>query len=504
MDGTELLDGWTVNLNTGEVEFESATVGSLTVYCEYYTPVRFDTDEIEALQVSGGIDDLFRYVENPSNSLLLLRERVGNLEPIYQVNGLVLKEVHQPLSQSFYDTDDFNSITTDFSYPIVPENVRTNRYTTEITSGLSAVEDTVNRAERSIVRYASTGLFNEQVDYVLNYFFAAKGRALSFNAKRFDSDELSYTRLSSDYVTMSDVITISSPDSNNRRYQVFGKYLSKYTAEFNNPQNWPACGSTRYFRSVSPITLLPSESPADIVVRRNLTGSIGTTWMVAKKGQTLGEINVKDIGGAEGDITAAFTGGVGTEDYLHKQLTPENYIGGSCGISIGYRASGASCNQAICVKSTDTCRHAFCDLYMRLKIHADRLTGFTVTGIFDSQFATRTIQIDPDPPFVTWINSGTQQVGESLRNSYIEFTSGQLIGQKFDIKDTIKINSEPVKLRLWQSLPYGLAIGEELDIIRGCAKTPDACKAYSNFANFGGFPVGGNWMIGDDALLSGQ
>lgn len=646
LDGTELTDGWIVNLTTGQVLFDNPPVGNLTVSCEYYTPMRFDNDEIEALQVSGGDDDLFRYVENPSNSLLLLRERVGHLDPIYQLNGLTLKEVHQPLSKSFYDADDFNPITVnttnDFIYPIVPENVRSNRFSTEITSGLSDIESTVTRSNRTVTRYASTGLFNSELDYVINYFLTAKGRAISFNGKRFDSDEISYTRISPDYVTMSDVITISSPDSNNRRYQVFGKYLSRYSGEFTNPQSWPACGSTRYFRTVGPITLSPSESPADIVVRRNLSN--GATWVVGKRSNTNPalDIQVKDIGSEDSDTTAAFTGVAGSDLYLHKVLEPENYIGGFFGIQISYRAKNESCNgggespsfprgddfvitdiveisntivgrclpyatlltierwdgeiyrytswdsdliingetfksnagivpsavasksdmsvdnsevstyfdeiteidilsnkfnkaivkaeivnisdltlplvdlfggeigiitatdigftfelrskshylnQAVSVKTTDTCRHTFCDSKCGLDIEDYTTTGFSVTEIIPSQFATRTLKVDPAPP------------SPSARNGYIEFTSGQLRNQRFDIKDT---TSSPPEVKLWQSLPFGIAINEEFNIVRGCAKTPDACKAYNNFANFGGFLTGGNWMVGDDALLSGQ
>lgn len=640
----EITEGWLVNLLNGQIQFTTVPIGNLTVSCEYYLPFRFDNDEIEALQVSGGVDDLFSYVENPSQSLLLLRERVGNLDPIYQVNGLLLKEVHQPILKSFYNANDFNSIVNDFSYPILPENVRSNRFTTEITAGLSDVEDTVNRVNRTLTRYSSTGLFNNELDYVINYFLTAKGRAISFNSKRFDSDELTYTRVSPDYVTITDIVTISSPDSNNRRYQVFGKYLSKHIDN---------CNRTRYFRTARPITLLPNESPVNIAVRRNATN--GSTWVVAKNNQVATEIDLKDIGGDEGR-GGGFTADVGTDNYLNKVLIPEQYTGGFFGISIQYKNKNDNCNgngenpsfprgdnfiitdiveisntvvgrclplvtiltierkdgviyrytswdsdliingetyksnagivpsavasksdmsvdnsevssyfeeitevdilsqkfnnakvtaeiynigdtlaplislfggeigqikatdigftfelrskshylnQAISVKTSDICRHKFCDSKCGLNIENYTLQGFTITEIVPSQFSIKGLKITPAPPGINTpqIIYGNGNFESSIRNGYIQFTSGELTGQKFDIKDTYEVDPE---VKLWQSIPLGLAVGDSFNIVYGCAKTAEACKSYNNFANFGGFLSGGNWMIGDDALLSGQ
>lgn len=644
VNNEEITEGWLVNLLNGQIQFTTVPIGNLTVSCEYYLSFRFDNDEIEALQVSGGVDDLFRYVENPSQSLLLLRQRVGNLDPIYQVNGLLLKEVHQPISKSFYHATDFNPITTDFSYPILPENVRSNRFTTEITAGLSDVEDTVTRVNKTLTRYSATGLFNAELDYVLNYFLTAKGKAISFLSKRFDSDELSYTRVSSDYVTMTDIITISAPDSTNRSFQVFGTYLSKHIDN---------CNRLRYFRTVSPVVLLPNETPVSIIVRRNLTD--GNTWVIAKNNQVTTEINLKDIGGDDGR-SGGWASDQGANNYLQKVLIPENYLGGFFGIAINYRDKNLSCsgsgeipsfprgddlvitdiveisdtfaglclplvtiltieredgeiyrytswdsdltingniyksnagivpsavasksdlsvdnsevstyfeeitevdilshkfnnakvtaqifnigdplaplislfggeigqikatdigftfelrskshylNQAVSVKTSDICRHKFCDSKCGLNIENFTLQGFTITEIVPSQFSTRGLKVTPAPPGINTfeIIYGGGNFESSIRNGYIEFTSGQLIGQKFDIKDTYEVDPE---VKLWQSLPLGVAIGDTFNIIYGCGKTVAACKAYNNFVNFGGFLSGGNWMVGDDALLSGQ
>jgi uncharacterized phage protein (TIGR02218 family)/uncharacterized protein (TIGR02217 family) len=657
-NGVEVTTGWTINVLTGQIQFATVPNGALTVSCEYYTPVRFDNDEIEALQVSGGSTDVFRAIPNPSRALLLLRERVGDLQPIYQVNGLRLKEAHRPLSNSFYTSADFAAVSADFQYPIIPENVRSNRYTTEITTGLSDVEDAVTRSTRTVTRYVAATLYNDELDYLLNYFFTAKGRAISFLSKRFDTDELTYTRIAPDAVTMGDLSVISCFDSNNRRYQVFGIYLSKYTSEirFGFPwQNHPSCNTIRYWRTVSPITLLPNESTADIEVRRTVQPGIdGSRWTVAKRGQGLStETDVYDLGQNDGvPGYQAYTEDDRRGAYDRKELNPENVIGGPFGIFINYRNKNLGCsgqneipsfprgddfvitdiveisntavgravpfatiltidradeetyrytswdsdlvidgevyesnagivpsavasksdmsvdntevssyfdeiseidilsgkynnarvkaeivdvgdltktpidlfggeigkitatdigftfelrskshhlNQPISVKATDSCIHAFCDRKCGLNINDYTLTGYSVTEVASSNFVTRAFKCSPAPPGIS--DDGFDLSGSSLRNGYIEFTSGQLIGQRFDIKDTFETYSE---IRLWQSLPVGLAVGDDFVIVRGCAKTPDACKGYNNFANFGGFLTGGNWFVGDDALLAGD
>jgi len=621
INGIESASGWAVNLSNGQIEFTSPQqTGELTISCEFYTPMRFDNDTIEGLQISGGQDDLFRYIENPSRALLLLRSQVGSIAPIYQVSGLILKEVHIPIAANFYVDSDFASISTDFSYPFVPQNVKTSNFVVEIDEALSGVENTVERYSRTITRYLPVPVKNSELDYLLNYFLVAKGRAISFNGKRFDTDQFVYIRTSPDYSIMSEIPIITCPDNRNRRYQVFGRYFSKHL--------YDPCNTVRHWRTVGPFTLFPGETPDEIEVRRTVSpGGNGAVWTVAKKGADhLREGNLIDIE---------------RSDFDRKILVPETFIGGFWGIYIRYRDKNLPCNgtfetpsfprgddfeitdiieitdgaiggalplatilkierkdgeiktytswdsdliidgitylsnagitptavsnksdmsvdnlevstffddisevdilsgkyenalvsaaivdisrlsknpislfggeigeisagdtrftfelrsksarlnQPVSVKTSDFCPYSFCDSDCGLDIQNYTLTGFTVSEILPSKIAPKAFKINPAPP-------------GNFRNGYVEFISGQLAGQKYDIKNTYQSASE---IQLWSNLPYGLAVGDELNIVRGCSKTPEACKSYNNFANYGGWITGGNWFVGDDALLSGS
>jgi uncharacterized phage protein (TIGR02218 family) len=638
IDGIESLSGWTVNLNTGEVLFDDPQTGVLTVSCEFYTPMRFDNDSIEGIQVSGGEDDVFRFIQNPPKALEILRELVGSLNPIYQVSGLTLKEVHIPIGKTFYNLTDFTALTTDFSYPIVPQNVKTTEKRVELEDSTSGVESTELRDTRTITRYLSTALRNDEIDYPLNYFLVAKGRAIAFNGKRFDSDDFSYTRVSPDYSIVSDITVISCPDGS-RRYHVFGRYLSKHTTEFNQNQGDPRCNKISNFRTVAPITLTPFENTSVIEVTRSNRENIPdveSNLIVKKKYQSDNQgIDLWQL-----DDTGGFTAGAYI-NYEKKALIPENVIGGSFGVSIGYRAKNLSCNgggetpsfprgddpeitdiveitngavggslpfatilkitrqdgeiraytswdsdlmvdsilylsnagiiptavasksdmsadnlevstffnditevdilsgkyenaqveawvvniadlekdpislfggevgeitsgdtrftfalrskstrlnQAISVRTSDQCNYKFCDAKCLLNIEDYTVDGFEVTELFESKYSQRQFKVSPQPS------------ENDFDFGYLEFTSGQLEGVRLDVRN-VTPNSNIV---LWSNPPLGLAVGDTLKLVRGCAKTPTACQVYNNYVNFGGFPVGGNWMIGDDALLSGD
>jgi uncharacterized phage protein (TIGR02218 family)/uncharacterized protein (TIGR02217 family) len=330
VNGVEAVTGWTVNINTGKILFAEPQTGNLTVSCEFYTPMRFDNDTIEGIQVSGGEDDVFRFIQNPSNALKILRGIV-KLNPIFQVSGLVLKEVHLPIETTFYNLADFNPITTDFNYPIVPQNVQTIEKRVEIEDSIAGIESTKLRDTRTITRYLSTALRNDEIDYLLNYFLVAKGRAIAFNGKRFNKDDFSYTRVSPDYSIISDIEVISCPDGN-RRYHVFGRYLDKHIDN---------CNKIAYWRTTTPIVLTPFENTSVIeVTRSNLenTPNIASNLIVKKNYQPNSQaIQLWSLGGA------GFSAG-SYIDYEKKSLIPENVTGGFFGIYIDYRAQSLNCN----------------------------------------------------------------------------------------------------------------------------------------------------------------
>ena len=69
----------------------------------------------------------------------------------------------------------------------------------------------------------------------------------------------------------------------------------------------------------------------------------------------------------------------------------------------------------------------------------------------------------------------------------LRFDSGDNDGAEVDIARHL-IQSGGVRLLLNIPAPLTIAVGDSLFIEKGCARTPEACKAFLNFDNFGGFP----------------
>ncbi len=66
----------------------------------------------------------------------------------------------------------------------------------------------------------------------------------------------------------------------------------------------------------------------------------------------------------------------------------------------------------------------------------------------------------------------------------VTFTSGENENRRMEVK-ALTVGGEST---LQLSMPRTVAPGDTLSIIPGCDKTPEMCKAYGNFVNFGGFP----------------
>jgi uncharacterized phage protein (TIGR02218 family) len=100
------------------------------------------------------------------------------------------------------------------------------------------------------------------------------------------------------------------------------------------------------------------------------------------------------------------------------------------------------------------------------------------------------------------INNSTLEINVpvpdgSFNYGIITFNTGANEGLSFYI-----LNHESGLIKLFSGCPYPVTGGENVTLVQGCAKTPNACKGYNNFINFGGFPTEGNFMPGNDFLLN--
>lgn len=92
----------------------------------------------------------------------------------------------------------------------------------------------------------------------------------------------------------------------------------------------------------------------------------------------------------------------------------------------------------------------------------------------------------------------TDYSSKHLNYGIVEFTSGDNLGVRREI-----LNYTHPELRMFESFPANIQIGDTVTITAGCDKTESAttgCKLYNNFVNFGGYPSTGNWMVGKDFL----
>lgn len=76
----------------------------------------------------------------------------------------------------------------------------------------------------------------------------------------------------------------------------------------------------------------------------------------------------------------------------------------------------------------------------------------------------------------------------------IKMTSGANTGRTMEVESS---NGQNIVLMF--KFPYPVVAGDTYEIVKGCAKTLDACKGYSNVINFRGFPK----VPGSNAILQG-
>lgn len=84
----------------------------------------------------------------------------------------------------------------------------------------------------------------------------------------------------------------------------------------------------------------------------------------------------------------------------------------------------------------------------------------------------------------------------------IIFKNGRNNGFRRQIVDYVPVGQ---LFRFRRLPPFGVVVGDTVDVLANCEKTQSACKFRQNFDNFGGFPSGGKYMTGlDTILLSGN
>lgn len=130
--------------------------------------------------------------------------------------------------------------------------------------------------------------------------------------------------------------------------------------------------------------------------------------------------------------------------------------------------------QGIGLKYLPECRHDFGNAACGLTIGDYSGTG-TVASLVTSRRKFRcTLSGTPDNYLYSF---GT-----------LEWLSGDNTGLFQEVLQQVAFDGTYDDILLSINMPYDIQLGDTFTIYQGCNKTPTACKAYSNFANYGGFP----------------
>jgi uncharacterized phage protein (TIGR02218 family) len=161
------------------------------------------------------------------------------------------------------------------------------------------------------------------------------------------------------------------------------------------------------------------------------------------------EVNYKSL--ADGYVTLGY-------GYIGELTLHDNYI------SAEFRSLSQLLQNNIGRVYLPTCDAQFCDSRCTLT-QATYTVSKTVSAVTDrSEFTV-------------------ESAGSAIyTNGRVTWTSGLNNGLTMEIKEW----GANVKLIL--PMPFNIAIDDTVDITQGCAKTKEACKAYSNYVNFQGFP----------------
>lgn len=96
----------------------------------------------------------------------------------------------------------------------------------------------------------------------------------------------------------------------------------------------------------------------------------------------------------------------------------------------------------------------------------------------------------------TFFDRNKKYIDNSLKNGFIEFTSGNNIGQKRKIKENYYSTENGQSYGIYDSFKYYIKISDNYNLTLGCDKSITNCQQYNNTQNFGGFLAGVNkWSI---------
>ena len=148
-------------------------------------------------------------------------------------------------------------------------------------------------------------------------------------------------------------------------------------------------------------------------------------------------------------------------------------------LSFELRSNSELLGKPVTNKTSPKCPYIFGGSECGLNLQANNLQflGATVTAVAGTFNSEVTLDVVVNSNFV---------------NGTVFIQSGNNRGLYFDIQtvtgtDTVTLVGE---------FAGTFEIGDTLDITAYCQKDQAACIAYSNFENFGGVPVGGNWVPG--------
>ncbi|MGV2830577.1 DUF2163 domain-containing protein [Myxosarcina sp. GI1(2024)] len=90
----------------------------------------------------------------------------------------------------------------------------------------------------------------------------------------------------------------------------------------------------------------------------------------------------------------------------------------------------------------------------------------------------------------------TNLLTDNFIGGVLTFKSGNNNRIRYEIVDVPANNQVEIE----GELAGAIAVDDVVDVRAACGKTAAACKAYSNFINFGGVPVGGRWVPGLEVI----
>lgn len=90
----------------------------------------------------------------------------------------------------------------------------------------------------------------------------------------------------------------------------------------------------------------------------------------------------------------------------------------------------------------------------------------------------------------------TSKPDDHFNDGELTWTSGANNGLISEVKD-FEQGATSSTVHLHADAPFDIAVSDDFDVVRGCDRTVETCKAYGNLANFGGHPD----LIGTDAAL---